>query len=162
MAEGTIKKKTIAQKNANTFESLAYEIVSQFFKDTKAQICKTGYSKDGGYDIIVSLQENDITQKIYFECKLRSGNLQLRDISANLIIAFNEGAAALGIITNYDYTYQTKEHVSSFFENTALNIKIIIGTDIQELANRYNLPIPDELSNIISFKKTVNKKNISF
>ncbi|MCR0265372.1 restriction endonuclease [[Clostridium] innocuum] len=162
MAEGTIKKKTIAQKNANTFESLAYEIVSQFFKDTNAQICKTGYSKDGGYDIIVSLQENDITQKIYFECKLRSGNLQLRDISANLIIAFNEGAAALGIITNYDYTYQTREHVSSFFENTALNIKIIIGTDIQELANRYNLHIPDELSNIISCKKTVNKKEYQF
>ena len=106
------KHLTDAQKYNTQFEALSTQIVKLFFKDTNAIIKKTKDTKDGGYDILVEYSDGTTTKRIYFECKLRSGNLNLRDIAANLIIAFNEGAVALGIITNYDYTEQSNENIS--------------------------------------------------
>ena len=156
------KHLTVAQKYNNQFEALSTQIVKLFFKDTNAIIKKTKDSKDGGYDILVEYSDETTTKRIYFECKLRSGNLNLRDIAANLIIAFNEGAVALGIITNYDYTEQSNENISTFYEHTFLNIKIIIGEDIQKLFERYKLTIPAELHDIIASKKTRRKTEYQF
>ena len=156
------KNLTVAQKYNNQFEVLSTKIVELFFKDTNAIIRKTKDSKDGGYDILVEYSDGTTTKKIYFECKLRSGNLNLRDIAANLIIAFNEGAVALGIITNYDYTEQSNENISTFYEHTFLNIKIIIGEDIRKLFERYKLTIPAELYDIIASKKTKRKTEYQF
>lgn len=156
------KHLTVAQKYNNQFEDISTQIVKLFFKDTNAIIKKTKDSKDGGYDILVEYSDGMTTKKIYFECKLRSGNLNLRDIAANLIIAFNEGAVALGIITNYDYTEQSNENISTFYEHTFLNIKIIIGEDIRKLFERYKLTIPAELNDIIASKKTKRKTEYRF
>lgn len=155
-------KLTDAQKFSSDFELLSQQIVEHFFEGSNAHIKKTHDSKDGGYDIIVECSDGNTIKRIYFECKLRSDNLNLRDIAANLIIAFNERAVALGIITNYDYTEQANENIVSFYEKAILNVKIFIGEDIQKLATVYNLPIPDGLRPIISAKKTTRKKEYQF
>lgn len=153
---------TTAQIYSTEFEALSEEIVKHFFEGTNAHIKKTDSCKDGGYDVVVEYSDGNTVRKIYFECKLRSDNLNLRDIAANLIIAFNEGAIALGIITNYDYTEQVNENISLFYDKTVLNIKIIIGEDIQKLADIYSLNISDGLHPIISTKKTKGKKKYQF
>lgn len=156
------KKQTDAQKYNKDFEELSLLIIKNLLGNTNVQINKTKSTKDGGYDIVVEYREHDIIQKVYFECKLRSENLNLRDISANLIIAFNEGAVALVIITNYDYTEQTNENMSTFYNKTILNIKIIIGEDIQKICQISNLKIKDELAKIIVPKQTKGKNQYQF
>lgn len=158
MEKNITKHQTEAQKYNKDFEELSRRIV-EILVDRKNTIIKhTEYTKDGGYDIVVEYKENSIIKKAYFECKLRSKNLNLRDVSANIIIAFNEGAVALVIITNYDYTEQTNENLSEFFKNTFLNIKIIAGKDIQKICKTYNISIHDGLSKIIEPKRT-KKRN---
>ena len=92
-----------------------------------------------------------------FECKLRKGNLNLRDIAANVIIAFNRGAIALVAITNYDFTQQTGEELLDFCQHTVLNVKIIIGDELQHILEESNIDITDELYNYIDIKKTLRK-----
>lgn len=92
-------KKTEAQKNSKNFEKLSMDIINLIFKDVPVEIHKTNDSKDGGYDAVVELYDDKkCLKRIYFECKLRTKNLNLRDIAANLIIAFNEGAVCSGIL----------------------------------------------------------------
>lgn len=152
---------TPAQIYNGDFENLSEEIVRYLFQGIDATIKKTDGSKDGGYDIVVECHEGGILRKVYFECKLRSDNLNLRDISANLIIAFNEGAIALVVMTNYDYTEQTNEAIRIFFDKTVLNVKLLIGEDIQKLIKKNNIDVPAGLSEIIASKKSY-RKNLSF
>lgn len=156
------KIKTNAQKFSSEFEMLSTQIVSAFFEGTNAEVNKTNETKDGGYDIIVEYNEGNTLKKIFFECKLRSSNLNLRDIAANIIIAFNEGAVGLGIITNYNYTEQSNENIAEFFQKTFLNIKVIIGEDFPEIINRYKLSISPELRGMIGFKKAIRKEDFQF
>ena len=156
------KKLTAAQKYNQDFENLSLEIVKQLFSEVDAEISKTTPVKDGGYDIVVEYKDGTTIRKVYFECKLRSGNLNLRDISANLIIAFNEGAIALVVITNYDYTEQANENIYKFYNKTILNVKIIIGEDIQKICRLSNIQIKNELSAIITPKNTQKKSEYQF
>lgn len=133
---GKKKKQTDEQKFSGEFELLSKEIVEYLFRKTKAEITKTKASKDGGYDIIVSCQRNHSIQKAFFECKLRKGNMNLRDIAANAIIAFNQGSVALVAITNHDYTPQVASQFNAFRNRTVLNIKIITGEEFWELVKR--------------------------
>jgi len=139
------------RKECARFEELSEHIVQHIFKDTNAVVRKTQGTKDGGYDIVV---ESKNGQKVYFECKLRNKNLNLRDIAANIIIAYNEGAIAMVALTNHNYTLQTDEHISHFLKKTILNIKIIIGEDINKLVKRYNIPISSNLSELIKESRT--------
>jgi len=91
---------TDANKYSEEFEKLSTDIIREIFKGQEVEVTPTRKNKDGGYDTIVTIYHNNTEKKIYFEHKLRSKNLNLRDISANTIIAFNEDAVALVIITN--------------------------------------------------------------
>lgn len=153
---------TDAELYNEEFEDLSLKIVEFLFRGTDAHISKTDLRKDGGYDIIVECSDRGFYQKVYFECKLRSGNLNLRDIAANIIIAYNEGAVALVTITNYDYTEQTNENLKQFFQKTVLNIKIIIGEDIKRIADKCSITIPANLIKIITSRKTYRKKTYDF
>ena len=97
---------TGAQEEFGKFEKISEHIVKYIFRDTDAKITQTAPTKDGGYDIVAECVDGKSTKKIYFECKMRSSNLNLRDIAANVIIAFNEGAVTLVVFTNYNYTVQ--------------------------------------------------------
>lgn len=83
---------------------------------------------------------------------MRGANLNLRDIAANVIIAFNEGAVSLVIFTNNNYTKQTNEHLKYFHKKTTLNIKIIIGEQISQLVRTYHISIAKELASLIGTK----------
>jgi hypothetical protein len=149
------------QQDYAKFEELSEYIVRHIFKDTGALIRRTPATKDGGYDIVVEYSDGKEDQKVYFECKLRKGNLNLRDIAANVIIAFNEGAVTMVAITNHDYTIQTEENLRQFSKKTILNIKVIIGNDINLLVRKYNISLSDTLSNLISPKRTNRKSKDS-
>lgn len=148
---------TKAQEECNRFETLSEQIVHYIFKNTDAKITRTDASKDGGYDIVVECNEGNKKRKIYFECKLRGGNLNLRDIAANVIIAFNEGAVSLAIFTNYNYTKQANEHLRYFHKKTILNIKIIVGEQINRLVEICSIPISENLASLIGVKKSKMK-----
>lgn len=152
-------KKTEAQKNSKNFEKLSMDIINLIFKDVPVEIHKTNDSKDGGYDAVVELYDDKkCLKRIYFECKLRTKNLNLRDIAANLIIAFNEGAVALVILTNTSYTKQTNENFKSFYDKTMLNIKVLTGDEIQQIVCENNIEIHDDLKKILKCKKTLGNK----
>lgn len=144
---------------ANEFEDLSKSIVEYLLKDTSADITQTNPTKDGGYDIIVNYQDGNTMKCALFECKLRKGNLNLRDIAANVIIAFNRGAIALVAITNYDFTQQTGEELIDFCQHTVLNVKIIIGEELQRILEESNIEITDELYSYIDVKKNLRKND---
>jgi len=139
-----------AQKEYAKFEELSEYIVNHIFKNTKAVIKRTRPTKDGGYDIVAECNNGQISQRVYFECKLRNRNLNLRDIAANVIIAFNEGAVALVAFINHNYTVQVDEQLSRFLKKTVLKIKIIMGDDINLLIHKYDIPLSDKLSKLIT------------
>lgn len=142
---------TDAQKYSKDFEDLSKEIVEYLFRKTNVKINKTAPNKDGGYDIIVSRRYNHCTQKAFFECKLRKENMNLRDIAANAIIAFNQGSVALVAVTNHDYTPQAGSQFHSFRSRTVLNIKIITGGEFWELVKRSHKEekVSEELKRLI-------------
>ena len=148
-------KKEIA--SYDSFENLSKSIVQYLLRNTNAQITQTRPNKDGGYDIFVEYHDDHCTQKAFFECKLRGSNLNLRDIAANVIIAFNHGAVALVAITNHDFTQQAGEELLAFRKSTVLNIKIIVGEEVHRIVNECGIPITSELCNYFNIKKTRRK-----
>lgn len=148
------------QKNeatADKFEKLSKSIVEYLLQDSNARITQTRSRKDGGYDIVVEYCDGLVKQCAFFECKLRKGNLNLRDIAANVIIAFNHGAVAMVAVTNHDFTQQTGEELTSFCQHTVLNIKIIVGVEVQHLIEQCGEPITDELRSYLDIKRTHRK-----
>lgn len=150
---------TIPQKCSQEFEELAEKVVRKLLEGSDAQISRTRQRKDGGYDIVAQCIDGGIMQKVYFECKLRGGNLNLRDIAANVIIAFNEGAVGLVALTNYDYTAQADEQISQFYQKTILNVKIIVGAEIKRIVLDHDIPISEDLLSIL--KESTAKKDMS-
>ena len=142
---------------ADDFEKLSKSIVKYLLQNTEAEITQTKSKKDGGYDIVVRYQDGHSRKCALFECKLRKGNLNLRDIAANVIIAFNHGAIALVAITNYDFTQQTGEELIDFCQHTVLNVKIIIGEELQHILKESRIDVTDELGKYIGIKKTFRK-----
>lgn len=139
------------------FENLSKKIIQHLLRDTTAQITQTRSNKDGGYDIVVEYQDDLGIKKAFFECKLRDSNLNLRDIAANVIIAFNHGAVALVAITNHDFTQQTGEELLRFRQSTVLNIKIIVGEEVSRLVDECEIPITSELRDYFCIKKAKRK-----
>lgn len=148
-------KKEIA--SSDSFENISKSIVQYLLRNTNAQVTQTRSNKDGGYDIIVEYHDDHSTQKAFFECKLRESNLNLRDIAANVIVAFNHGAVALVAITNHDFTQQTGEELLAFRKSTVLNIKIIVGEEVHHIVNKCGIPITPELRNYFKIKKSRRK-----
>ena len=153
---------TIPQKCSQEFEELAETVVRELFRGSGAQITRTRRHKDGGYDIVAQCSDGNIEQKIYFECKLRSSNLNLRDIAANVIIAFNEGAVGLVALTNHDYTAQTAEQIGQFYQKTILNVKIIVGAEIKRIISRNNIQVSKDLLSILKEAATTRNDTMPF
>ena len=143
---------------SDTFENLSEAIVKYLLRDVDAEIIQTKSKKDGGYDIVVKCQDGNTRKCALFECKLRNANLNLRDIAANVIIAFNHGAVSFIAIANYNFTKQTGEELIAFCQNTVLNIKIIIGEELKQLLQKSCIDVTDELYNCISEKKTMRSE----
>ena len=153
---------TIPQQCDQEFELLAEKVIAKLLEGTNAKVCRTDKYKDGGYDIVAYCFDGSTTRKVYFECKLRNKNLNLRDIAANVIIAFNEGAIGLVALTNCDYTPQADKHIGQFYQKTILNIKIIIGAEIKRIVLENRMPISDELFSILKESKSLRTETTSF
>ena len=143
---------------SDTFETLSKAVVKYLLREVDAEIVQTKSKKDGGYDLVVKCQDGNTRKCALFECKLRNANLNLRDIAANVIIAFNHGAVSFIAIANYNFTKQTGEELISFCQNTVLNIKIIIGEELKQLLQKSCIDVTDELYNCISEKKIMRSK----
>lgn len=144
---------TNEQRFSDEFECLSKKVVEYLFRNVSAKIKKTPPHKDGGYDIVVECQTDCGIQKAYFECKLRNKNMNLRDIAANVIIAFNHGAVSLVAVTNHNFTQQVGDELKAFYERTILNIKIITGEKLRELIQRSGNTMSLELQSLLSAKK---------
>lgn len=153
---------TNEQRFSDEFECLSEKVVKYLFRGVPAKIKKTPSHKDGGYDIVVECQTGKGIQKAYFECKLRNKNMNLRDIAANVIIAFNHGAVSLVAVTNHNFTRQAGDELKAFYDRTILNIKIITGERLRELVQRSGSTVSFELRSLLSAKKTRKNGDYDF
>ena len=141
------------------FEKLAEVVVWYLLKNSNQlnrkdfHIKRTRENKDGGYDVKADISYGGKEYTVYFECKLRGKNLGLRDIAANVIIAFNEGAVSFVAFTNNRQTAQADKHVYDFMEKTHLQIRIVTGDELKKYCCSKRLPLPSEIyKNINSVK----------
>lgn len=91
--------------------------------------------KDGGFDgkIVIDITEDSqIHHRILFESKFRTTikTLPLTDCSKALIIAFNQAAQTLFLVTNILFSEQAKQEIQTFKKKVNLNV---IEVDGQEL-----------------------------
>lgn len=149
---------TDPQKYEKEFEEIAEKVVAYLLKGIDVDIRPTPRKKDGGYDIVAQCFDGSSHHKIYFECKLRGRNLNLRDIAANVVIAFNEGAVCLVAMTNYDYTPQLDEELQKFYQKTILNVKIIIGSEIRRIIVDNQIVASAGLLGLFNHKKSFRKR----
>lgn len=148
---------TEEKRLSDKFEELSEEIVKYLFRNTDAEVQRTREKKDGGYDVVVECRSDGKFQKAYFECKLRKKNLNLRDIAANVIIAFNHGAVAFVALTNRNFTQQTGSELLSFCQHSVLNVKVITGDDLKSLVRESGIAASDELQNLLVTPKAYRK-----
>lgn len=97
------------QKNSSNFEDLCLKIVKKLLGNSLNKIKKTQPSKDGGYDIDATIKYKNKQYSVLFECKLRGKNVNLRDIAANVIIAYNNCTDSLVFMINQYFTPQLEE-----------------------------------------------------
>ena len=152
------KNNSASQNCSSEFEEICVNIVTEILGNSLKKIIKTNLSKDGGYDIDTTIQYNNKKYGVLFECKLRGNKVNLRDIAANVIIAYNKCADSLVIMTNNTFTPQFEEELCSFRDSCQLNIKVAIGSGIEKIIKSSNLSISKELLELIENEK--ENKNI--
>lgn len=126
------------------------------------KIKKTQPSKDGGYDIDATIKYKNKQYSVLFECKLRGKNVNLRDIAANVIIAYNNCTDSLVFMINQYFTPQLEEQLLRFRDSSQLNIKVLIGSDIENVIQNNNIPVSTELAELLKDNnKSRKNKHIS-
>ena len=119
-------------------------------------------SKDGGYDIDATIKYKNKQYSVLFECKLRGKNVNLRDIAANVIIAYNNCTDSLVFMINQYFTPQLEEQLLRFRDSSQLNIKVLIGSDIENVIQNNNIPVSTELAELLKDNnKSRKNKHIS-
>ena len=97
----------------------------------------TGKRKDGGFDgqLIINIAGDDnVYHKILFESKFRTTikSLPFTDCAKALIIAFNQAAQTLYIVTNVLFAPQSKEEIDKFKHKVNLTVIMVDGTALKE------------------------------
>lgn len=109
---------------------LNIEIKGDDFKLTKKR-------KDGGFDgqlIIDIASDEEVCHKILFESKFRTSikSLPLADCAKALIIAFNQAAQTLYIVTNVLFSSQAHEEINKFKKKVNLTVIAVDGTALKK------------------------------
>ncbi len=146
-----------SQKNSSNFEELCLIIVKILLGKSLNRIEKTQPSKDGGYDIDATIKYKKKLYSVLFECKLREKNVNLRDIAANVIIAYNNCTDSLVLMINRYFTPQLEEQLLRFRNSSQLNIKVVIGSDIENVVQSSHIPISTEVAELLKVKNTKRK-----
>lgn len=102
--------------------------------------------KDGGFDgqlIIDVTSDEEVCHKILFESKFRTSikSLPLADCAKALIIAFNQAAQTLYIVTNVFFSSQAREEINKFKKKVNLTVIAVDGTALKRyvIENRTTL-----------------------
>ncbi|WP_333879323.1 restriction endonuclease [Methylobacter sp.] len=140
------RPKSYAQEYWLDFERLSLELIKDQFNMEPTALRLTPASKDGGYDAEVKFQlaaeENlDLSFRILLEAKLRTkgGDVGLRTFAATLVVAHNNAANALVIVTNQLYTPQAVREVARFARATRMQVRLVDGPAVSSwVATRYN------------------------
>lgn len=93
--------------------------------------------KDGGFDgqlIIDVTRDEEVCHKILFESKFRTSikSLPLADCAKALIIAFNQAAQTLYIVTNVLFSTQAREEINKFKKKVNLTVIAVDGTALKK------------------------------
>lgn len=153
------KKKSESQKNSRAFEILCKKIVSEILGDSLKEIDNTQPSKDGGYDIYSTVKYKNKQYSVLFECKLRKGKVNLRDVAANVIIAYNKCTDSIVLMMNNSFTPQFETELLRFRDSCQLNIKVVIGSDIEKIVQSGNIPISIGLAELLKKEKANKRTN---
>lgn len=123
-----------AQKYWLDFEKLSLALIKDQFNVDPTSLRLTPPSKDGGYDAeaefqLASKDGIDLSFRILLEAKLRakSGDIGLRTFAATLVVAHNNAANALIIVTNQLYTPQAVKEVARFAQATHMQVRLVDG-----------------------------------
>lgn len=125
-----------AQDYWKDFEELSIDLIKLLFKDYHfdKHIEKTQNSKDGGYDGVVLISDNEHNvYKAISESKLRKlsrKDLPLSDFAKTLIISVNLCADKVYIFTNLHFSNETQNRIEKFSSGTNIKVQLF---DIVEI-----------------------------
>jgi len=138
--------KSLAQKYWLDFEKLSLALIKDQFKMEPISLRLTPASKDGGYDAEVKFQLSaedslNLSFRSLLEAKLRAkgSDVGLRTFAATLVVAHNNAANALIIVTNQLYTPQAVKEVARFAQATRMQVRLVDGLAVSGwVKSRYN------------------------
>lgn len=128
-----------AQDYWKDFEELSIDLLKLLFKEYhfNKHIEKTKNSKDGGYDGIVIISDNEHNvYKAISESKLRKlsrKDLPLSDFAKTLIISVNLCADKVYIFTNLHFSNETENRIKKFSRGTNIDVKLLGIVEIVKL-----------------------------
>lgn len=111
----------------------------------------TRKSQDGGFDgrlIIDITNDGEVSHKILVESKFRTSvkSLPLDDCAKALIIAFNQAAQTLYIVTNVLFAPQSNEEIDKFKRKVNLAVIAVDGTDLKEYVSENKATLLNQCS----------------
>ena len=128
---------SVAQDRWREFEKLAVEMVEDGFRIKPDVVRVTRPSKDGGIDgdidvILASDLAGSVRHRTVVEAKLRSrtGGLSLGTVAATMVVAYNEAAHSLFLVTNGSFTQQALEQIAVFLAKTNLAVHLVDGRTV--------------------------------
>lgn len=128
---------SVARKRWREFENLALEMVENGFRVKPDVVRVTRPSKDGGIDgdirtILADGLAGSIQHRTLVEAKLRAqaGGVGLRTVAATMIVAYNEAAQSLFLVTNGNFTEQALGQISIFLAKTNLAVRLVDGRTV--------------------------------
>jgi len=137
-------KPSIAQTRWREFEKLAVELVEDGFRIKPDVVRVTRPSKDGGIDGDIDLTVADgfagtIQHRTLVEAKLRSqaGGISLGTVAATMVVAYNEAAQSLFLVTNESFTKEAVGQISVFLAKTNLAVHLVDGRTIAGWVRRH-------------------------
>lgn len=135
---------SVAQNRWREFEKLALEMVEDGFRIKPDVVRLTRPSKDGGIDgdidlILADGLAGSIRYRTLVEAKLRSraGGLSLGTIAATMVVAYNEAAQSLFLVTNGSFTNEALGQISVFLAKTNLTVHLVDGRTVAGWVRRH-------------------------
>lgn len=148
-------------------EVLSLKYISSKIKSAIPQDTElTRKQKDGGFDgsIIIDITEDStICQKILFESKFRTSikTLPLTDCSKALIIAFNQAAQTLFLVTNILFSEQSKKEIDVFRKKVNLNVIEVDGKELKKYISINRMELLEQCSEeFLQYIENVSDDNL--
>lgn len=162
---------SFATKYWKDFETLSLKYIREQYKDTTAKCIHTSYINDGGYDGSLSLTLTKLDAPFIhevislIEAKLRTNsNINIHDFAASIIAAYNFAANVLYVISNTNFTEETKKITRTFSKKVNLQIVLIDGISLlnwleKKKLNSKSNPFYNELIESIKLNNNQIKRN---